>query len=87
MRILLGLLAGIAALGQGIPGVVAADAQVELVQQGFVFTEGALGAADGGLFFSDLQTGDKTYHMDAGGKISVYREHSRGTNGLAFNRA
>jgi gluconolactonase len=87
MRILLGLLAGIAALGQGIPGVVAVDAKVELVQEGFVFTEGALGAADGGLFFSDLQTGDKTYHMDPSGKISVYREHSRGTNGLAFNRA
>ena len=54
MRILLGLLVAIAALGQGIPGVVAADAKVELVQEGFVFTEGALGAADGGLFFSDL---------------------------------
>ncbi len=77
----------ITALGQGIPGVVAADAKVELVREGFVFTEGALGTADGGLFFSDLQTGDKTYRMDASGKILVYREHSRGTNGLAFNRA
>jgi gluconolactonase len=84
---LLSLFLAITAVGQGIPGVVAADAKVELVQEGFLFTEGALGAADGGLFFSDLQTADKTYRMDASGKISVYREHTGGTNGLAFNRA
>ncbi len=87
MRICLILLVAVTALGQGISGVAAADAKVELVQDGFVFTEGALGTADGGLFFSDLQAGDKTYHMDPSGKIAVYREHSRGTNGLAFNRA
>ena len=86
MRILLVLLPLASVLAQGIPGVVAPDAKVELVQEGFVFTEGPIGTADGGLYFSDLQTGDKTYRMDPDGKISVSREHSRGTNGLALTR-
>ncbi len=86
MRILLVLLPVAAALAQGIPGVVAPDAKVELVQEGFVFTEGPVGTADGGLYFSDLQAGDKTYRMDPGGKISVYRNHTSGTNGLALTR-
>src|SRR5712692_5410939 len=86
MRILLVLLPVATSLAQGIPGVVAADAKVELVQEGFVFTEGPVGTADGGLYFSDLQTGDKTYRMDPSGKISVYRDHTNGTNGLALTR-
>ena len=85
-RILLVLLPVATSLAQGIPGVVAADAKVELVQEGFVFTEGPVGTADGGLYFSDLQTGDKTYRMDPSGKISIYRDHTNGTNGLALTR-
>ena len=79
MRILLIWLSVVTALAQGIPGVVADGAKVELVQEGFVFTEGPVGTTDGGLYFSDLQTGDKTYHMDPGGKISVYRDRTNGT--------
>ena len=36
-----------------IPGVVAEGTPVELVQEGFVFTEGPVGTPDGGLYFSD----------------------------------
>jgi gluconolactonase len=86
MRILLILLPVAAALAQGIPGVVAADAKFELVREGFVFTEGPVGTADGGLYFSDIRGGDKTYRMDPSGKISVYRDHTHGTNGLALTR-
>jgi len=87
MRILLlSMLSLVPVMAQGIPGVVTADAKVELVQEGFVFTEGPVATADGGLYFSDLQTGDKTYRMDPSGKISVYRDHSNGTNGLALTR-
>lgn len=75
-----------AALAQGIPGVVAPNAKVELVQEGFVFTEGPLGTADGGLYFSNIRGNDKTYRLDPSGKISVYRDHTNGTNGLAFTR-
>src|SRR5208283_4587931 len=86
MRILPALFLVAFAVAQGIPDVVAADAKVELVQEGFVFTEGPVGTPDGGLYFSDLLSGDKTYRMDPGGSISVYREHTNGTNGLALTR-
>jgi len=74
------------AFAQGIPGVLAPDAKVELVQEGFVFTEGPVATADGGLYFSDLQTGDRTFRMDPSGKISLFREHTHGMNGLALGR-
>lgn len=68
---------------QGIPGVLAPGAKVELVQEGFVFTEGPVGTVDGGLYFSDLQTADRTYRMEPDGKISIFREHTNGMNGMA----
>ena len=78
------LLIGLRAFAQGIPGVVAPRAQPELVQEGFIFTEGPVGTADGGLFFSDIREPSKTYRMDPGGKISVVREKTNSTNGLAL---
>jgi gluconolactonase len=74
------------AVAQGIPGVVAANAKPELVQEGFTFTEGPVGTADGGLFFSDIMGASKTYRMDSSGKISVYRNNTNNTNGLALLR-
>ncbi len=69
----------------GIPGVLAPGVMPELVQEGFVFTEGPVGTADGGLYFSDIRV-SKTYFLDAGGKISVARENTNGANGLALTR-
>ena len=68
----------------GIPDVVAAGAQPELVQEGFVFTEGPLGMPDGTLLFSDIRTANRTYRLDAAWKVSVVREQTRGANGLAL---
>src|SRR2546429_9292664 len=68
----------------GIKGVVADNARPELVQEGFMFTEGPVGTADGGLYFSDIMGADKTYRLEPGGKISVYRSGTNGTNGLAL---
>jgi gluconolactonase len=68
-----------------IPGVLAPGAVPELVQEGFVFTEGPLGTADGGLYFSDIRV-SKVFHVDAGGKISLVRENTNGANGLALTR-
>src|SRR6059058_2702145 len=70
----------------GIKGVVAGNARPELVQEGFMFTEGPVGTADGGLYFSDIMGADKTFRLDAGGKIAVYRSGTNGTNGLALMR-
>jgi len=69
----------------GIAGVVAAGAAPELVQEGFVFTEGPVGTSDGGLYFSDIRP-NRIYRLDPGGKISVVREQTNGANGLALTR-
>ena len=70
----------------GIKGVVAGNARPELVQEGFMFTEGPVGTADGGLYFSDIMGADKTYRLDSTGKITLYRSNTNGTNGLALMR-
>jgi gluconolactonase len=69
----------------GIPGILAPGAAVELVQEGFTFTEGPVGTADSGLYFSDIRT-NRTYLLDPGGKISVVREQTNGANGLALTK-
>ena len=51
-----------------------------------MFTEGPVGAADGGLFFSDIMGADKTHRLDPSGKISLYRGGTNGMNGLALLR-
>src|SRR5438477_6019342 len=70
----------------GIKGVVAGNARPELVQEGFMFTEGPVGTADGGLYFSDIMGADKTFRLDARGKITLFRNGKNGTNGLALMR-
>src|SRR5258705_13997981 len=69
----------------GIAGVVAPGVEPELVQEGFVFTEGPVGTPDGGLYFSDIRP-NRIYHLDPGGKISLVREQTNGANGLALTR-
>src|SRR4029079_544724 len=50
----------------GIPGVLAPDSRVELVQKGFKFLEGPVGTPDGGLYFTDLPT-NIVYRRDPSG--------------------
>ena len=66
-----------------IPGVVEAGRQVELVQEGFQFTEGPVGTAEGGLYFTDLRA-SRVHYLDPRGKLSVYREPTGEMNGLAL---
>src|ERR1700722_13009730 len=68
----------------GISGVVAPGVQPELVQEGFMFTEGPVGTADGGLYFTDIRA-NKIYLLEPTGKIRTVRENSQGASGLAFN--
>jgi gluconolactonase len=75
----------LSAQAQGIPGVLAPGVTPQLVQEGFKFTEGPL-AADGGLYFSDIPA-NRTYFLDAGGKIAPVRESTNGANGIALNKA
>jgi gluconolactonase len=69
-----------------IPGVIAASTPVEVVKEGFVFTEGPIGAADGSVYFTDVRA-RKLYKIDPAGNLSTIREESRGANGLAFNNS
>ena len=69
----------------GIPGVLAPGVVPELVQEGFTFTEGPVGTADGGLYFSDIRV-SKTYYLDPAGKITMVRENTNGANGLALTK-
>jgi gluconolactonase len=69
----------------GIPGVIASGVEPELVHEGFVFTEGPVGTADGGLYFSDIRP-NRIYHLEPGGKIALVREQTNGANGLALTR-
>jgi len=73
----------------GITGVLAPGIASELVQEGFVFTEGPVGTADGSLYFSDIRVNNnlgKTYYLDQAGKISTVREPTNGANGLALTK-
>ena len=69
----------------GISGVVAPGVAPELVQEGFVFTEGPVGTPDGGLYFSDIRP-NRIHYLDPSGKISLVREQTNGANGLALTR-
>jgi gluconolactonase len=67
----------------GLRGVISPDASVELVQEGFVFTEGPLPMPDGGLLFTDIRA-SKIYKLDISGSITVFRDSTNNTNGLAY---
>jgi gluconolactonase len=69
----------------GIAGVTAAGAEPQLVQEGFVFTEGPVGPPDGGLYFSDIRP-NRIYRLEPNGKIDLVREQTNGANGLALTR-
>jgi gluconolactonase len=70
----------------GMMSIIPPGAKVELVQEDFAFTEGPLDAPGGGLYFTDLREAQRIYHLDAQGKISVFREKTNTTNGLAYLR-
>ena len=72
---------GLAQSSAGVPGVVAPGAEVELVQEGFQFTEGPVGTPDGGLYFTDNRA-NRIHFLDASGKITVAHENTNNANGL-----
>jgi gluconolactonase len=71
----------------GIPNVVAKGETVQLVKEGFAYTEGPVPTADGGLYFSDLLTSDRIHRLSPNGEVTVFREQANAAGGLALNRA
>lgn len=76
--------AGTASQG-GLSGVIAPEAKLEVVREGFQFTEGPLPMADGGLLFTDLRA-SRVHRLDPQGLISTVFEKTDETNGLAYDR-
>jgi gluconolactonase len=80
-----------------IDGVVARDARIEKLAQGFLFTEGPVWHPDGYLLFSDPNA-NTIYRWSPDGQVSAYRVKSGyrgvdvgeygqpGSNGLALDR-
>jgi len=69
-----------------IPGVVAAGAVVELVKEGFQFTEGPVATSDESVYFTDIPA-NRIYRLSATGAIEVFREKTAAANGLALDPA
>ena len=69
-----------------IKGVIAPNAKVELVQEGYKFTEGPVGTAKGELYFTDNRA-DQILLLDSKGKISLAYDKTDNANGLAFSRS
>ena len=71
-----------------IPGVFGEDSVLELVRAGFVFTEGPVGTADGGLYFTDTGVEPtRVYRLEADGRIRLFRDTLNRANGLALERS
>lgn len=55
----------------------------EVVSTGHKFTEGPALAPDGGVYFTDIPA-NRVHRIDPQGKVSVFREDTKGTNGMMF---
>ncbi|HDZ08796.1 SMP-30/gluconolactonase/LRE family protein [Pseudohongiella sp.] len=83
-------IAGVAAvvagsvLAQG-SDLVAPGAEVELLTDGFIFTEGPVADAAGNVYFSDIPA-NTNYVWTNDGELQTFRTDSNGTNGLFFDR-
>ena len=82
---LVSLTRGAAAEDAAIPGIGPTGKIVKL-HTGFGFTEGPAADADGNVYFSDVAN-SRVHKVDAGGKLSVFREPSNHTNGIMLNAA
>ena len=73
------------AYGQDLPlsGVLVEGKNWELVSEGHKFTEGPAVDAQGQVYFTDIPE-SKIFKIDLAGKVSLFVENSRKTNGLMF---
>lgn len=64
--------------------LVAPGAEIQVVAEGFTFTEGPVSDDAGNLYFSDIPN-NLIYKLSANNQLSVFRENSGGANGLYFD--
>lgn len=77
-------LLGTAAAGAAEPGLIADGAKVELLADGFAFTEGPASDSRGNVYFTD-QPNDRIHLWSTEGKLSTFLEPSGRSNGLCFD--
>ena len=77
------LLLQVAAFGQESQ-IIARDAKLEKLSDGFQFTEGPAADAQGDVFFTD-QPNNRILKWDVDGKLSTFMEPSGRSNGLCFD--
>ena len=65
--------------------VVAPDAKVEKLCGDFKFTEGPAADTKGNIYFTDIPN-NRIHKWSLDGKLSTFREDSRGANGLYFDK-
>ena len=66
----------------GLSGLVAGDA-IDVVADGFEFTEGPLWCPDGSTLFQDIKA-ERTYRVRPDGPVEVLRERTGAANGQTF---
>ncbi len=66
--------------------LVAPDAKVVKLADGFKFTEGPAVDAKGNVYFSDIPN-IRVHRWSLDGKLTTFRENSGGANGLYFDKA
>jgi len=69
----------------GIDGVLAPGVAVELVRDGFIFTEGPAPKEQDRLYFSDINA-SVIYCLHTDGNLETVYKDTHGANGLAFTR-
>jgi gluconolactonase len=65
-------------------GILAPGAKVQMLADGFKFTEGPAADADGNVFFTD-QPNDRILKWSTDGKLSTFMEPCGRSNGLSFD--
>lgn len=65
--------------------VIAPDATIELLADGFQFTEGPAADADGAVFFTD-QPNDRILRYGVDGRLSTWMQPCGRSNGLCFDK-
>ena len=73
-----------ASIGQS-NGLVAKNATLQLISKQFSFTEGPAVDKYGNIFFTD-QPNNKIWKYDTEGKLAVFLENSRRSNGMYFDK-
>lgn len=73
------------ACGQTSESIIATDAKVEKLADGFRFTEGPAVDKEGNVYFTD-QPNDKILKWSIDGKLSVFMENAGRANGLYFDK-